>query len=178
MKRLLIVLLLFNSLVLADKLPNVKFKNLENKKAVLDTFFVDGPIAVNVWNLACEPCKKEMKYLSEYNTKYKEMGFEVVSINIDSPRSMSKVKSFVKSMNYSFTVLSDPRAEFFRKTGGKVMPYLIFINKDGTIWKRHVGWNNGDEIKLEKEIIEILDLNNPDKKLPIENSPNNEKQNK
>ena len=67
MKRLLIVLLLFNSLVLADKLPNVKFKNLENKKAVLDTFFVDGPIAVNVWNLACEPCKKEMKYLSEYN---------------------------------------------------------------------------------------------------------------
>jgi len=175
MKLFLVIISTFSFLFSGDKLPNVKFKTLENKKTKLDSFFIDGPIAVNVWNLACEPCKKEMKYLSEFNTKYKELGFEVVSINIDSPRSMSKVKSFVKSMNYSFTVLSDPRAEFFRKTGGKVMPYLIFINKDGSIWKRHVGWNTGDEIKLEEEIIEILALNNPEKKLPLKNSNDNKK---
>ena len=161
MKIFFIILSLFNFLISGDKLPNVKFKNLENKKITLDAFYNDGPIAINVWNLACEPCKKEMKYLSEFNTKYEDIGFEVVSINIDSPRSMSKVKSFVKSMNYSFTVLSDPRAEFFRKSGGKVMPYLIFVNKDGTIWKRHVGWNSGDEVKLEEEIIEIISINNP-----------------
>ena len=38
----------------------------------------------------------------------------------------------------------------------------LFVNKDGTIWKRHVGWNPGDEVKLEKEIIEVSMLNNPE----------------
>ena len=42
------------------------------------------------------------------------------------------------------------------------MPYLLFVKKDGTIWKRHVGWNPGDEVKLEKEIIEVSMLNNPE----------------
>ena len=162
MKKISILCIIFSFVFSNDKIPNVKFKTLDNKKVTLDNFYNDGPIAINIWNLACEPCKKEMKYLSDFNTKYKDVGFEVVSINIDSPRSMSKVKSFVKSMNYSFTVLSDPRAEFFRKSGGKVMPYLLFVNKDGTIWKRHVGWNPGDEIKLEQEIIEVSLLNNPE----------------
>ena len=59
--------------------------------------------------------KKEMKELDKLNIKYSERGFEVVSINIDNTRSMSKVKSYVNSQKYSFTVLSDPRAKFFRK---------------------------------------------------------------
>ena len=80
-----------------DKLPNFKFKTLDKKKVYLEEFYKDGPIAVNVWNLSCEPCKKEMKYLNEYHKKYADKGFEVVSINTDSPRTASKVKSYIKS---------------------------------------------------------------------------------
>ena len=64
---------------------------------------------------------------------------------------MSKVKSYIKSQNFSFTVLSDPRAELFRKMGGKVMPFVIITDSTGEIINRHVGYNPGDEIKLEKE---------------------------
>ena len=157
------IVLLFSFLLCQnDNLPKIKFKDMKNKKVVLETFYEDGPIAVNVWNLACEPCIKEMKYLDEFNQKYKDQGFEVVSINIDTPRSMSKVKSFVKSKNYSFTVLSDPKAEFFRKTGGKVMPYLLLVNKDGTIYKRHVGFNIDEAKKLENEIVEMIAKNSPE----------------
>ena len=107
-----------------NHLPKIKLKDLNNKKQQLSQYYNDGPLLLNFWNLACEPCKKEMKELDKLNIKYSDQGFQYVSINIDNPRSMSKVKSYVNSQKFSFTVLSDPRAELFRKMGGKVMPFV------------------------------------------------------
>ncbi len=147
-----------------NHLPNMKLKDLKNKRQDLSQYYSDGPILLNIWNLACEPCKKEMKELDKLNIKYGPQGFEVVSINIDNTRSMSKVKSYVNSQKYSFTVLSDPKAEFFRKMGGKVMPFVIIADSTGKIINRHVGYSPGDEIRLEKEILHILQplAENPD----------------
>ena len=139
-----------------NHLPNIKLKDLNNKKQQLSQYYNDGPLLLNFWNLACEACKKEMKELDKLNIKYSDQGFEYVSINIDNPRSMSKVKSYVNSQKFSFTVLSDPRAELFRKMGGKVMPFVIIADSRGEIINRHVGYNPGDEKKLEKEILHLL----------------------
>ena len=139
-----------------NHLPNIKLKDLNNKKQQLSQYYSDGPLLLNFWNLACEPCKKEMKELDKLNIKYSDQGFQYVSINIDNPRSMSKVKSYVNSQKFSFTVLSDPRAELFRKMGGKVMPFVIIADSRGEIINRHVGYNPGDEKKLEKEILHLL----------------------
>ena len=144
-----------------EKLSKFKLKDLNNKRVELSSFYEEGPVAINAWNMSCEPCKKEMKFLNDFHIKYKEKGFKFISVNIDSPRSMSKVKSYIKSMKWDFPVLSDPRAEFFRKTGGKVMPYLLLVNKDGSIFKRHIGFNPGEEVKLEAEILEMIENNFP-----------------
>ena len=137
-------------------LPDVKLKDLNNKRQELSQYYSDGPILINFWNLACEPCKKEMKELDKLHLEYVEQGFEVVSINIDNTRSMSKVKSYVKSQKYAFSILSDPRAELFRKMGGKVMPFVIIADSTGEIKNRHVGYNPGDEKELKKEILHLL----------------------
>jgi peroxiredoxin len=142
-------------------LPNVKLKDFNKKRIAMNTLAKDGPILINFWTMACEPCKKEMKYLNKFNNKYEEYGFQVYSINMDTPRSMSKVKSYIKSTGYNFTVLSDPRSESFRKLGAKAMPLILLVNKDGNIYKRHTGYNPGDEIGLEKEIKELIIHNYP-----------------
>jgi len=80
-------------------------------------------------------------------------------VNMDNPRSMSKVKSYIKSQKYSFKVLSDPKSELFRKTGGKVMPYILMVNMDGSIFQRHIGFTIGDEKELEKDIIHLIENN-------------------
>ena len=151
----LVLLLAFNW---AGKqhLPNIKLKDLNNKPQEISQYYSDGPLLINFWNLACEPCKKEMKELDKLHLKYEKQGFEVLSINIDGARGMSLVKSYVNSQKYAFTVLSDPRAELFRKMGGKVMPFVIIADSTGEIINRHVGYNPGDEKKLEKEILELL----------------------
>ena len=151
----LVVLLAFNWAG-TQHLPNIKLKDLKNNRQELSQYYSDGPILINFWNLACEPCKKEMKELDKIHVKYFDKGFEVVSINIDNTRSMSKVKSYVNSQKYSFTVLSDPKAELFRKMGAKVMPFVIITDSTGKIINRHVGYNPGDEKELEKEIIHLL----------------------
>ena len=160
-KNIIIFIYLF-SISLANNLhlPKIDLKDLNNKRQSVNKYHESGPLLLNFWNLACEPCKKEMKELDKIYVKHREKGFEFVSINIDSPRSMAKVKSFVKSQKYSFTVLSDPKASLFRKMGGKVMPFVIIVDSSGSIINRHVGYNPGDEKELEKEILHLLAIQN------------------
>ena len=151
------LLLLFTfSWASPQHLPKIELKDMQKKRQAISQYYKDGPILINFWNMACEPCKKEMKELNKLHLKYEDQGFEVVSINIDGTRGMSKVKSYVKSQNYAFTVLSDPKAELFRKMGAKVMPFVIIADTTGEIINRHVGYNPGDEMALEKEILHLL----------------------
>ena len=148
------------------KLVNFNLKDLDKKKVKIQDFYKDGPILINFWNLACEPCKKEMKFLNEYDEKYKQYGFNVISVNMDTPRSLSKVKSYIKSKNFSFTVLSDPRSQLFRKSGGTIMPYVLLVDETGTITNKHTGYNLGDEINLEYEIVDLIGVDSLKVNLP------------
>ena len=139
-----------------EKVPNHFLKDLNNKKRSIHEFIEDGPLAISFWFLACEPCKKEMKYLSEYNMKYSKYGFKVLSVNTDNSRTINRVKPFVNSQKYSFDMLLDPKSLFFRKVGGKICPYLIMVDKDGNMINKHIGYNPGDEVRLERQIVELL----------------------
>ena len=138
-----------------EKLPETFLKDLNGKKVNVNDLWDKGPMAISFWFLACEPCKKEMKFLDEYNKKYSKEGFKVLSINTDNSRTINRVKPFIKSKNYSFTVLNDPKSLFFRKLGGIVCPFLVVDDK-GNIIKKHTGYNPGDEVKLELEIQDML----------------------
>ena len=139
-----------------EKLPNVILKDLDNKKINISDFLESGPTLISFWFLACEPCKKEMKYLSEFNIKYADSGFKVISINTDGSRALSSVEPFVESKKYSFKVLSDPRSKYMRKLKGVSCPFTVMVDHKGNIVSRHVGYNPGDEKKLEKEIVELI----------------------
>ena len=154
MMKLLFILLSFN--LFADLLPNGQLKDLDKKKVDLIDVVGGEAAVINFWFLACEPCKKEMKYLSQFNSKYSKYGFKVVSINTDNARTLNKVKPFVKSQDYSFPVLLDPKSLYFRKIGAKLCPYLLVVNNKGEIVNRHSGYNPGDEIKLEHEIVSLI----------------------
>ena len=154
MFKIIVLLLSFN--LYAESLPNGLLKSIDKKKIDL-LEMIDGSYAViNFWFLTCEPCKKEMLYLSDFNVKYSKYGFKVLSVNTDNSRTLNKVKPFVNSQNYSFPVLLDPKSLFFRKVGAKVCPYLLVVNDKGEIINRHSGYNPGDEIKLEQEIVSMM----------------------
>jgi len=139
-----------------EKLPDAILKDLDNKKVSISDIIESGPTLISFWFLACEPCKKEMKYLDQFNKKYAESGFKVISINTDGSRTLSSVEPFVDSKKYSFKVLSDPRSRYQRKLKGTSCPFTVMVDHKGNIISRHIGFNLGDEKKLEEEIIQLI----------------------
>ena len=142
-----------------EYIPDVILKDINKQKVKLLDISKDKYIVFNFWNMACEPCKKEMKFLNEFHKKYSEYDFKVISINMDSPRSMSKVKKYVKSSKYEFDVLVDPRMSLFKKMGGSIMPFVVVVDNKGVVTNKHIGYNLGDEVALEEEIKVLISFN-------------------
>ena len=154
-----------------ELLPDQQLKDLDNKRVSIHKLIEGRPTLISFWFLACEPCKKEMKYLDEFNKKYSDSGFQVISINTDGSRALSSVEPFVDSKKYSFKVLSDPKSLYQRKLKGASCPFTVIVDHKGRIWSRHVGYNVGDEKKLEKEILELIKFQETDTlKLEVKDS--------
>ncbi|OUT39080.1 MAG: hypothetical protein CBB66_03890 [bacterium TMED6] len=154
---LLQAFLMSSDIVNSDEfIPDVRLKDINKKKIQLTDISKDNYVLFNFWNMACEPCKKEMKFLNEFHKKYSDYNFKVISINMDSPRSMSKVKKYVKSSKYVFDVLQDPRMDLFKKMGGSIMPFVVIADNEGRIINKHIGYNLGDEKSLEEEIKALI----------------------
>ena len=158
---------------------SVKYKNLpaigkddftllSGESIDFNGLYSDGPLLVSFWFLGCGPCVAEMKHLSKFNEKYKDTGFQVISINTDT-KSKGKVKSFVKKKKYSFDMLFDLNGKngLLKKLGSSSCPFTALVNMDGTIYSKHLGYERGDEIELEKEILHLIDYNKKFKK-PVE----------
>ena len=154
---LLQAILMSSDIVSSDEfVPDVRLKDINKKKIQLTDISRDNYVLFNFWNMACEPCKKEMKFLNEFHKKYSDYNFKVISVNMDSPRSMSKVKKYVKSSKYVFDVLQDPRMDLFKKMGGSIMPFVVIADNEGRIINKHIGYNLGDEKSLEEEIKALI----------------------
>ena len=146
-----------------SKLPSIgnnELTNFRSKAVDFSDLYKDGPLLVSFWFLGCGPCVAEMKHLSKFNEKYKSTGFKVISISTDT-KSKGKVKSFAKKKKYTFDMLFDRKGKdgVLKKLGSSSCPFTALINMDGTIYSKHLGYERGDEVSLEKEITEFIDYN-------------------
>ena len=139
-----------------SKTPNLKIKLIDGSNISLNELYKDGPLLIDFWATWCVPCKKLMKYLNQYHQEYQNEGFKVLMINTDSPRSIGKVKSYIKSQNYKFLVGVDPNKVISKKLNSIVMPTTILINQSGDIVWRHQGYIKGEEIQIKRKIESLL----------------------
>ena len=166
MKRILYLILLLITLPssYADQkrdmmLPDLSIKLINGKQTRLSSLLEDGPILVNFWATWCAPCKKEMIFLEEFHKKYSDQGFRVLAISTDSPKSMSKVKSYIRAKKHTFLVGLDPNQEVAKKMNAMVMPTVILIDKDRKVSWYHQGFIPGDENEIEAQILKLLNVN-------------------
>jgi len=159
MKRLLIFLsfILITNLYSQPKLiPDFKLETISGEKISLYELLKSGPVYINFWAMWCVPCRAELKALQQIYDEFKFRGVNVISINIDSPRSTSKVKSFIAGQKYTFPVLLDPNQEVFKKLNGYNLPYSLLIDRDGKLVKVRNSYLPGDEKEIKKDIETLL----------------------
>jgi peroxiredoxin len=142
------------------KAPDFTIEDLDGDNFTLSELLENGPVVISFWATWCKPCIRELPHLQEMYNTYRDRGFSMLAISVDSPRSLSKVKSFIKGHNYTFTVLLDPNKDVSRKFNAHLFPYTFVINTEGEIVYKSYGYRPGDEKKVEKQLLDLLDGQN------------------
>lgn len=100
----------------------------------------------------------ELPQLQKLWEKYRDRGFEVVAVA--NQYNLEGQLKFINENNLSITFLNDKK-EFADQIESKLYPNpghpaSYIIGRDGKIYNYHIGFELGDEKKLEKEILELL----------------------
>ncbi|MBT3299867.1 MAG: TlpA family protein disulfide reductase [Candidatus Marinimicrobia bacterium] len=163
MKKLILIFTLFSmfSISLAEevnvrKVADFKLKLLNGKRTSFYTILEEGPVLLDFWATWCGPCKKAMVHQEYFHQKYKDQGFQILTINQDSPKSLSKVKGYIRSKKFSFLVGLDPNQQIAKMFNAVLLPTMILIDKEGEIVWRHQGFIPGDEVEIEAKIKSLL----------------------
>ncbi len=151
-------LLLAKDVDKGNRIPNLKIRMLDGSSTTIHELVEDGPLMIDFWATWCVPCKKVMKFLDQYHQEFEDEGFKVLMINTDTPRSIGKVKSYVRSQDYKFIVGMDPNKMISKKLNGMVMPTLILVDKGGEIKWRHQGYIPGEEVEIKNQIEMLINI--------------------
>lgn len=135
---------------------NFTLEDLDGDLFVLEENLGKGPILIDFWATWCTPCKHALPHLQELMEKYQDQGLTVLTISIDSPKSQSKLKPYVRSKKFTFPVLLDTNSEVLRQFNGNSVPFQVLLDKDGNVIETHTGYNPGDEKILEEKILKLL----------------------
>lgn len=136
--------------------PNFVAKDLSGTRVELKEVLKNGPVLMSFWATWCKPCIKELGELQKVYKKYHGKGFEILAVDVDGPRSASKVRSVVKGLGWDFPVLWDESKDIYRSYQVLGIPHTVLINTAGEIVYTHTTYRPGDEEIIKKKIEELL----------------------
>ncbi|WP_394848242.1 TlpA family protein disulfide reductase [Pendulispora brunnea] len=122
----------------------ISFKGLEGKVVLVD-----------FWATWCEPCKKSFPKLQGLHTKYKSNGFEIVAVSEDDEKSKD-IQDFGTTYGAKFAIGWDDGKNIAKKWEPKSMPSSFVVDRKGVVRFVHLGYHDGEEDELEKEIKSLL----------------------
>jgi cytochrome c biogenesis protein CcmG/thiol:disulfide interchange protein DsbE len=113
-------------------------------------------IVLDFWATWCPPCKVEIPWFVEFQTKYGSQGFTVVGVSVDDP--MASLKPFADKFKMNYPVLAGVDRDDMKGPKGYGpmwgLPKTFVIGRDGKICKTHVGFSQKET--LEKQIKSLL----------------------
>ena len=121
-----------------------------NGNQVSLAMFKDSPVVINFWATWCGPCRMEIPHLEFLSKKYRDQGLVVLGVNNENDRQM--VRDFAQTQ-ISYTVLLDGNAQFIGY-GVRGIPCTYYIDKDGIVRDRDVGFNG--EAEMERKIRDLF----------------------
>ena len=113
-------------------------------------------VLVDFWGTFCEPCKKSFPKLQELYDTYAAGGLKVIGISEDEAEDKGKISDFAKTYGAKFTLAWDADKSIAQSYKPETMPSSFLVDKDGIVRFVHVGYHDGEEQAIEREIRELL----------------------
>jgi len=142
-----------------SSIPDVTLQSIDGEKINIADYAKDGKITIfSFWATWCSPCKKELNNIAEiYEDWQNDYDFEIVAVSIDDQRNAGKIKPYVSTQGWEYTVLLDPNEDLKRVFNFQTVPFTIVLNQKGEIAYQHTGYVEGDEYELEEHIKELIE---------------------
>jgi len=143
--------------LIGNPAPNFSVAAVVNGKGKVALRDLRGKIVlVDFWGTFCEPCKKSFPRLQDLHAKYAASGLKIVGISEDEAEDKEKIPSFGDTYGAKFTLAWDRDKSAARSYKPETMPSSFLIDRDGVVRYAHVGYHDGEEVEVEKEIKELL----------------------
>ncbi len=96
-------------------------------------------VMVNLWTTWCPACRAEMPAIEKVYRSYKDLGLEVLGVNITNQDSITAVADFVQEYDLTFPILLDRTGEVSTAYNLRGLPTTFFIDRNGIIQTVVVG---------------------------------------
>lgn len=127
---------------------NFTLKNLDNVDVKLSSF-KGKVILLDFWATWCGPCKIEIPWFVDLQTRYGKRGLQVLGISVDD--KLAPLKSYAAQYKMSYPVLQglghDDVLEAFGPMIG--LPTTLVISPDGKICATHTGLSSRESFETQ-----------------------------
>lgn len=132
---------------------NITVKDIAGKSVRLSDY-KGQVVLLNFWATWCRPCRVEIPALTALYRDYKDRGFVVLGVSVDS--EVQLVKPFARVMKMNYPVLIGAGHDEFSDAFGPFIgfPTTVLVGRDGKLCVRHVGIASRSE--LERQIGALL----------------------
>lgn len=120
----------------------VSMQDLIGKKVIL----------VDFWTYSCINCQRTLPYITDWYSKYKDQGLEVVGIHtpeFEFEKKYDNVVAATKKFGVEYPVVLDNDYGTWRAYGNRYWPRKYLIDINGNIVYDHIGEGGYDETEME-----------------------------
>jgi peroxiredoxin len=111
-------------------------------------------LIVDFWATWCEPCKKSFPKLEDLYVKFKASGMDLIAVSEDDENS--GLTDFGSTFGAKFPLVWDDGKAIAGKWQPKSMPSTFIVDKKGIVRFVHLGYHDGEEAEIEKEVKSLL----------------------
>ena len=100
-------------------------------------------VMINFWASWCGDCREAMPALNDLYRRYREVGFELLSVNMD--RKWDDAEEMARSLKMENPVLFDDGQKVSRLYDVEAMPVTVLVDREGVVRHINRGYRRGGE---------------------------------
>lgn len=139
-----------------SQIPDFKLPDLKGDYYNYSQIKGEKVTIIDFWATWCQPCVRSIPKLIEIHNQYSNRGVQVIGINVDSPRNISKVRPFASSKGITYPVLLDSNSEVMSSMGLSVLPSILIVDKNNKVVVSLAGFLPGEEEEIKKLLDELI----------------------